>query len=212
MESIPEVKEALAARSTTADLDALRSEGRRRVKVVRAEQVAEMISDAVREALADPRVMTRQQAERLVEQARAKQAARIEELEAELARVQGERDAAVAARGAGGGNSNEVALQLLQQFAAMQGQQANAQSGAMGAELSNAISQLSSTLNERLEKFGRKMGISGAVEAGPVSYEGLFKGEGEKLESNMDSIEVHKKKAGGIAANLEKLKKLKGGG
>jgi hypothetical protein len=210
MESIPEVKEALAARSTIADLDALRSEGRRRVKVVRAEQVAEMISEAVSEALADPRVMTRAQAERLVEQARRAQAARIAELEAELARVTRERDAALAGNGQGGGS--DAALQLAAQLAAMQSQQAAAaQSGALGAELSGAIAQLSSTLNERLEKFGRKMGISGAVEAGPVSFEGLFKGESEKLESNMDSIEVQTKKAGGIAANLEKLKKLKGG-
>ena len=218
MESTPEVKEALAARSQVADLEDLRSEGRKRVKVIRAEQVAEMISDAVRQALSDPRLMTRVEAERLVEAAREAQTARITELTAELERVTQERDEAVAAASSpasstadaapAGGVSPEMMLQMMQQFAAMQQQSG----GGDGEALSSAIDKLSSNLNERLEKFGRKMGVSSAVETGPVSFDGLFKGDDVQLESNVDSIETKQKKGGGIAANLEKLKKLKGGG
>ena len=57
------------------------------------------------------------------------------------------------------------------------------------------------------------MGVSAAVEDGaPVDFKGMFEGEDGKLESNMDNIKVKQKAAGGIAANLAKLKKLKGGG
>lgn len=208
MESIPDVKEALAARSKVASLDDLRNEGRQRVKVVRAEQVAEMIADAVKAALRDPRIVTRAAAERMVEESRRAQQARIAELSAELERVTRERDETRTNPAAAAGN-NELVMQLLQQFATMKG---TPQAGPAGAELSSAIDKLSNTLNERLEKFGRKMGVSSAVEAGPVKLDGLFRNDDVKLESNIDSIEVKQKKGGDIAANLERLKKLKGGG
>lgn len=206
MESIPDVKEALAARSKVANLDDLRNEGRRRVKVVRAEQVAEMISDAVKAALKDPRIVTRAVADRMVEEARREQAERIAELTTELEQLKQARQGSPAAAAGG----NELVMQLLQQFASMQGMQQQAVPA--GTDLTSAIDKLSNTLNERLEKFGRKMGVSSAVETGPVKLDGLFKNDDVKLESNIDAIEVKQKKGGGIAANLEKLKKLKGGG
>lgn len=209
MESIPDVKEALAARSKVASLDDLRNEGRRRVKVVRAEQVAEMIAEAVKAALKDPRIVTRTAAERMVEAACREQAARIDELSADLERVTRERDEALA-NPAAAGASSELVMQLLQQFANMKG--TPQQAGPAGFDLTNAIDKLSSSLNERLERFGRKMGVSSAVEAGPVKLDGLFRNDDVKLESNIDAIEVKQKKGGDIAANLERLKKLKGGG
>jgi len=219
MDSIPDVKEALAARSKVANLDDLRNRGRKQVKVVRAEQVAELISEAVKGALKDPRVVSRTAAERMVGEARREQEQRIAELSAELERVKRERDeaqgggnpAAAAAAAATAGITPETMVQLMQQFAALQsgGQLA----APAGTDLTSAIDKLSNTLNERLEKFGRKMGVSGAVETDPVNLEALFKNHDDiQLESNIDSIDVKQKKAGGIAANLEKLKKLKGGG
>ena len=77
---------------------------------------------------------------------------------------------------------------------------------------SAAIEKLAGSLNDRLEKLGKKMGISAAVEGGDVKFDGLFKDTGKDLESNMGNIQVKQKSAGGIAANLERLKKLKGGG
>jgi len=57
------------------------------------------------------------------------------------------------------------------------------------------------------------MGVSGAVESdSPIDFGGMFKDTGKTLESNMDNIEVKQKAGGGIAANLARLKKLKGGG
>jgi hypothetical protein len=39
----------------------------------------------------------------------------------------------------------------------------------------------------------------------------LFRDDGKSLESNMDNIQVKQKSGGGIAGNLARLKKLKGG-
>lgn len=78
-------------------------------------------------------------------------------------------------------------------------------------DFSAALEKLAGTLNDRLEQIGRKMGISSAVEADSVNLEGLFRDDGKKVESNIDSVEAKQKSGGGIAANLERLKKLKGG-
>jgi hypothetical protein len=57
------------------------------------------------------------------------------------------------------------------------------------------------------------MGVSSAVESdAPVDFGGLFKDSDKALESNIDNIEVKQKAGAGIAGNLARLKKLKGGG
>ncbi len=79
------------------------------------------------------------------------------------------------------------------------------------ADLSAAFEKLAGSLNDRLEQIGRKMGISSAVESESVNLEGLFRDDVNQVESNIDSVETKQKSGGGIAANLERLKKLKGG-
>lgn len=87
------------------------------------------------------------------------------------------------------------------------------QPAAAGAELSAAIEKLAGSLNDRIEKLGKKMGVSAAVESDvPLDLGGLFKDTGKDLESNIENIEVKQQSGGGIAANLARLKKLKGGG
>ncbi|MGA0869702.1 MAG: hypothetical protein ACO3UM_12305 [Planctomycetota bacterium] len=79
--------------------------------------------------------------------------------------------------------------------------------------LTQALERLTSSMNERLEKMGRKMGISSAVEADQSSLDGLFANlDEQRVESNFDAVEVKQRQTGGIAANLARLKKLKGGG
>jgi myosin heavy subunit len=78
-------------------------------------------------------------------------------------------------------------------------------------QLTAALSKLTQSMTDKMEAMGRKMGISSAVEAGPIQLDGLFKDmDNQKVESNLDSMEVKTKQAGGIAANLARLKKLKG--
>src|SRR5262249_46058627 len=91
---------------------------------------------------------------------------------------------------------------------------ANAGGAPMAAapDVTAALEKLAGSLNDRLEKLGKKMGISAAVEGGELKFDGLLKDADKALESNMDNVEIKQKAGGGIAANLAKLKKLKGGG
>jgi len=82
-----------------------------------------------------------------------------------------------------------------------------------GADLQGMLSQLTGALNDRLDKFGRKMGISSAVDASEIKFDSLFNNDDDSnIETNMDDVVVKQKKGGGIGANLERLRKLKGGG
>ena len=100
--------------------------------------------------------------------------------------------------------------------ASMMHQQATAQALAPAAsvpDFSAAIEKLTGSLNDRLEKLGKKMGVSAAVTSdAPVDFGSMFKDSDKELESNMNNIEIKQKTGGGIAANLARLKKLKGGG
>ena len=82
----------------------------------------------------------------------------------------------------------------------------------VSGDLSAVLAKIEGSINDRLEKIGKKMGVSAAVESDvPVDFTGLFKEADKELESNMENIEVKKTEGGGIAANLARLKKLKGG-
>ncbi len=118
------------------------------------------------------------------------------------------------------GPSTDLLLSLVSEMATLKANLLNQQAqerapvaAAGGTDVSAAIEKLAGSLNDRLEKLGRKMGVSGAVESdAPVDFGGMFKDTGKELESNMQNIEVKQKAGGGIAANLARLKKLKGGG
>jgi DNA repair exonuclease SbcCD ATPase subunit len=249
MESVNDIKEALSARSRTATLDELRSEGRRRVRLIRAEHIAAMISEAVNAAVEQSGLVSPQEVERLVEKSRVEFRSILKEREAEVQRAHevaeslAEREAEVAqlkqqladasatlaatrrqlGQGAAPGGapaaaSGDLVLSLVQEMANLKAnlmqrdsQQQPAAAGA--ADFSAAIEKLTGSLNERLEKLGKKMGVSAAVESdAPVDFGGLFRDTGKALESNIDNIEVKQKSGGGIAGNLARLKKLKGGG
>lgn len=277
MESVNDIKSALSERSRTATLDELRDEGRRRVRLIRAEHVAQMISEAVHAAIEHSGLVDADEVEKLVEQSRREFKAilneretelreareneqRLEQKEGELAgtrtriaelskslaeareqleQARGELEqlraappapaaAPAAAPSAAQPLSGDMVMTLMQELAslkasvAMQQQQpgtaapaadAPAAPAGGGAELTAMLEKLAGSLNDRLEKFGRKMGISAAVEGdAQVDFSGMFDGGESNLESNMDNIKVKQKAGGGIAANLARLKKLKGGG
>ena len=268
MESVNEIKEALSARSRTATLDELRSEGRKRVRLIRAEHVAAMITEAVHSAVEHSGFLSPAEVEGLVEKSRIEFRSILREREQELQRARDveeqlqEREAEVAslntrllaaenalaeanaeldarrtelaaardliaARGAqpamaapAAAPSSDMLLALVQEMATLkanllhqQQAPAAAASPAGVADFSAAIEKLAGSLNDRLETLGKKMGISSAVGGdGPVDFGGLFRDADTKLESNMENIQVKQTAGGGIAANLARLKKLKGGG
>jgi hypothetical protein len=265
MESVKDIKEALSARSRTATLDELRNEGRKRVRVIRAEHIAVMVSEAVNAAIEHSGLVAPTEVTRLVEKSRQEfrsilkereqEVERAHEMEATLAERDGQlaalqqkyeaasralaaaqdqlsrtRDhesapsvASVNSPGTVGGNapSGELLMSMVQEMANLKAslmqrdaqERAPASAPAAGADFTAAIEKLTGTLNDRIEKIGKKMGVSSAVESdAPLDFGGLFRDDGSKsLESNMDDIEVKQKAGGGIAANLARLKKLKGG-
>lgn len=280
MESVKDIKEALSARSRTATLDELRNEGRRRVRVIRAEHIAVMVSEAVNNAIEQSGLVAPAEVNRLVEKSQKEFKAILKEREQEVERARevenrlAEREsefatlqhkyeaasralaeaqdeltqlreqrpaaptghvphvphAATTATGVTpatvGGNppSGDLLLTMVQEMANLKANlmQRDAQERApaapaaaapAAADFTAAIEKLAGSLNDRIEKIGKKMGVSAAVEAdAPLDFGNLFKDDGGKsLESNMDNIEVKQKSGGGIAANLARLKKLKGG-
>lgn len=284
MESVNEIKEALSARSRTATLDELRSEGRKRVRLIRAEHVAAMISEAVHAAVDQSGLVAAEDVEKLVEKSRQEFRSILQERERELqkaqdneqqlaqrdqelatlqrrfdeltraltsarqeldeveslrAEVAGARAAAATAqaeaeaaraeaaaahdagptRGASpaAGPSTDLLMSMMQEMANMKAslmhQQQAPAAAAAAPDLSAVLEKLTGSLNDRLEKLGKKMGVSAAVDSDtPVDFSGMFKDTGKDLESNMQNIEIKQKAGGGIAANLARLKKLKGGG
>ena len=243
MESVTDIKEALAARSRTATLDELRSEGRRRVRVIRTEHIAAMISEAVHSAIEQSGLLAPEEVTRLVEKSRqefrailkereqevqkahdveeelAQRNSELAELKQALASAQsggGSATSAVAAAGATPAGTNDLVMSLVNEMAnmkanLMQQQQGSAKAAPSG-DFTAAFEKLAGSLNDRLESIGKKMGVSSAVGGdAPVDFGNLFKDTGKDLESNMENIEVKQKAGGGIAGNLARLKKLKGG-
>lgn len=159
--------------------------------------------------------------------------AEVERLQAELAQVRdalahAEASARIApapaaepvAAAPASGASSELLLSLVQEMATLKANLLHAQSQAQPQpqpkaevpDLAAALEKLTGSLNDRLELLGKKMGVSAAVGGETqVDFGGLFKDSGKSLESNMDAIEVKQKAGGGIAGNLARLKKLKGG-
>lgn len=268
MESVNQVKEALSARSRTATLEELRSEGRKKVRLIKAEHVAQMIAEAVHAAIEGSGLLSQDEVEKLIEKSRsefrdilqerqaeverahdieerlAERERELEQLRAQMTAVQQDFAAAQAeieqnrrtlaeleeqaqavpagvAPGASvaAGAPPELLMSLVNELAGLKAQMAIQQvaqpapaAAAPVPDFTAALEKLTGSLNDRLEKLGRKMGVSAAVEAGDVKFDGMFKDDGKQLESNMDNIQVKQKAGGGIAANLARLKKLKGGG
>lgn len=229
-----QVNEALTRRSQTATLDELARGGRKQVKVIRAADVASMITETVQRVLSDTEMLSEEDLNILVEkgtdefkqvfaerQREARQAGeQLQEVRQELERAQArvkELEAATpgaAAPAHDGGPTAELMMRMMQEMAEMKASMAQQGGGSQGdtSGIAGALDKISSSLNDRLEKFGRKMGISSAVEGQEVKYDSLFNDDHEaELESNMGDVQAKKKTGGGIAGNLERLKKLKGG-
>lgn len=275
MEPTNDIKEALSTRARTATLDELRSEGKKRVRVVKAEHIAAMIEEAVHNALESSGFVAPDEVEKLVDRSRQEFRAILKEREVEAQRgidaqealaareqdlvelrqqlasvrqaLQATEQSLVEARAAQAA-AEQAAEQAVQQAveaaetasapiaapavssdllmsmmhemanmkAALQAQQAQPQAvqpATAGVDVSAAIEKLAGSLNDRLEKLGKKMGVSAAVGGDqPLDLGGLFKDDGPAVESNINNIESKQTAAGGIAANLARLKKLKGGG
>ncbi len=227
---IIDTRNALAAKSHKTTLEELKREGKDEVKVIKASDVASMIHETVCSVLKDTEMLSEEELQVLVDQGQVQFKYLVHErqrernkLEDQLSQVRAELDRAMsrvqelegllAAKPAGpDAATSEVMQKLVQEMAAMKGGGGGDGAGGGGVDaMTSALDKLSTTMNERLEKFGRKMGVSSATEAQDIDFGALYNRDDEvAMESNMDNVEAKKKTGGGIADNLAKLKKLKG--
>ncbi len=134
---------------------------------------------------------------------------RVQELEAKLAEAE---------RAKAAGASQETLMMLMTEIAQLKAAQKPAEAAPAaapaGPDINDALDKLAGTLNTRLEQFGKKMGISAAVDSADVNFDAMFAHEDDQgtIESNMADVKVKSKSGGSIGANLARLKKLKGGG
>ena len=145
---------------------------------------------------------------------------RIQELEAQVSESLGapsEAGGEQAPSLAGGGDAASAMLmmKMMEEIQTLKAQAQGTQPAAAAPSddaLASKLDQLVSGLDRKLESFGKKMGISAAVDSSDVDYSGLFEKDSDSnVETNMGDVEVEKRKGGGIAANLERMKKLRGG-
>ena len=84
MESVNDIKQALSARSRTATLDQLRDEGHKRVRLIRAEHIAQMISEAVNGAVENSGLLDQSEVDQLVDKSRKEFQSILRERESEI--------------------------------------------------------------------------------------------------------------------------------
>ncbi|MCA8943225.1 MAG: hypothetical protein KDB80_11750 [Planctomycetes bacterium] len=189
-----QVRDELVARSEVRSLDDLEQRGKQRVQVIRADHIAEMIENAAERARQEALANSSGGELELAEKDREIDALRTE-LDAARSRL-----------------AHFDALFPNGPTAAPQpGPAPQSGAGDSGAQIASVVDQLSNKMNERLDQMSKKLGISTAVDADQVNLDALFnQHDTAPTESNLDDMQVKKKTAGGIASNLERLKKLKG--
>lgn len=150
----------------------------------------------------------------------------IAELKSQLTQAQQALDAATAAANAApaeaaapaGIDPNTMMLKMMEQLMDLKTQaaapvQAPQEGGSSEDALASKLDAIVGSLDKKLESFGKKMGVSAASDSGEVDLGKLFDSSLDvEMESNMDTVELEKRESGGIAANLERIKKMKGGG
>ena len=87
MDQVDQVKKALNANSRTTTVDELKASGRTKVRVVKAEQIAAMIAEAVQRAVGGSGSLSKAEHEKLVERSRDEFKAVIKQREAALLEV-----------------------------------------------------------------------------------------------------------------------------
>ncbi|MFQ5503969.1 MAG: hypothetical protein ACE5F1_04125 [Planctomycetota bacterium] len=215
----------LARKSKRTSVEELKKKGRKEVRTIRATDIALMIREAVNNAIAESEYVAPEKVEELVETAKAK----FKELQREWAqehRIAEARESESKILHTQVGELESELQELRERqdklrsqegvAPALPGQAHGAPVPVVSSEAEDALAQkleaIAGSLDEKLEKMGKKLGISAAVGDEEVNLEGLFNEDLEgDMESNMDSVEVKKRQGGGIAANLDRIRKLKGG-
>lgn len=135
-------------------------------------------------------------------------------LEEKLRELQsGDGGTEAAAQAPAGGFNAELMMKLMGEIAELKAQVASPQAArpAGGEEkIASMLEQVMNSLEGKIEKIGKKVGLHEAVEGEEVKLDGLFTDHGdEEMENNLDTVQVKERSGAGIAANLERMKKLR---
>lgn len=148
-------------------------------------------------------------------QARLEEAeARKQDLEERIRELEGQAGGSKeqAQPGMGGFNA-ELMMKLMGEIAELKAQVSSpqpAEAGGGEAKIASMLEQVMNSLEGKIEKIGKKVGLHEAVEGEEVKLDGLFTDHGdEELENNLDTVQVKERSGAGIAANLERMKKLR---
>lgn len=239
------VREVLHAHSYATTVRDLEARGRAKVRVINATEIANLIEQSVKQALAKAEEgdglkslvdkskaefadlkkqreadrVAREEGQRQLEQARGDLA----EMRTLVESLRKERDEARAAMTPGkpAGASGEVLERLAHEVAMLHDRIAAQPAGGVQVQVPVAatldttalnahLEKLSRGIEDRLDKFGRSMGVSTAVEATEVKYDALFNKQ-ETLESNVSTVDVKERKGAGIGGVLDRMKRMRMG-
>ncbi|HKB16449.1 MAG TPA: hypothetical protein VKF62_10300, partial [Planctomycetota bacterium] len=225
--SLINVRDVLEKNSYTASLEELKTKGRTQVRVVRADQIAAMIEEAVLRILGERK--SPEEVEALVGRSKDEFRRMLEDRErelsksrdrlAELERVRAEHAVLKSEnerlqKEGGTGNLGELLSKLQSEVSAVKeslaagARPAGAGGGTAEEEVNKKLDALSRAMNDRLDRIGKKVGASTVIEGEPSDLGAIFASQPE-LESNLANVDVKEKTAGGIAGALEKARSLR---
>lgn len=235
MEPKLDVLAVLEAKSTQTSLEALAKRGATTVRVISGKDVAWMVQEAVERAFSTTDWVPPEQVEELRRKAeqefeslareRQDEVAERAELQQELDDLRGNHEVLqkqyAKLRKSRQAQKIEVErarqriAELEEQLGETGGGRRTAGSAVAPGEMQDLLDKVVGSLDQRIAELGRKMGVSAAVDTAAADFEGLISRtveDGTDLESNIDTVEVEKRKGAGIASNLERIKKLRRGG
>jgi hypothetical protein len=225
--SLINVRDVLEKNSYTTSLEELKTKGRTQVRVIRADQIAAMIEEAVVRILGERK--SPEEVEVLVGRSKEEFRRMLEERERELtksrdrlAELEQVRAEHAVLKSENERLQKEVPTNLGELLGKLQSEvsavkeslvagarPAGAAGGAAGEEEVNAkLDKLAKAMNDRLDRIGRKVGASNVIEGEPTDLGAIFASQPE-LESNLANVDVKEKTAGGIAGALEKARSLR---
>jgi chromosome segregation ATPase len=115
--------------------------------------------------------------------------------------------------GAASGSLLKMVSRLHEELAGIRASLGGA-AGAAGAaqaptgEIEKKIEAIASRLGDRLDRIGKKVGISSAVEVDPASLDRIFENEPE-MESNLENLEMHEERGSDVSDAVQRARNLR---
>jgi len=235
MDQTVEVIEALKSRAKEKTIDELGKKGKS-FKVIKPSDIAAMIQEAVERTIKNSGYIAPEEAEKLIEESKKEFKNVVEEREKEKIELEkaNERIKSLEAlleekekritslekeldknkHEVNQSMQSELIVRLMSEIndLKMKMNTGNEPKPEGDSAIAEKLANVINSLEGKIEKIGKKVGINEAVEGEEIKFDSLFEDHGtqDDMETNLDNLEVKERKGEGIAANLERIKKLKG--